>query len=187
MLGGELDDNGCLASAGFTWCEKQNECVRSWELEGEWDDECTVENSSSGDVSSSTSSSEEEPSSSTEDDNGMLGGESDDNGCLASAGFTWCEKQNECVRSWELEGEWDDECTVENSSSGASSSSSSSSEESSSSTEDVNGMLGGESDDNGCLASAGFTWCEKQNECVRSWELEGEWDDECAVENSSSG
>merc|ERR1719233_2709592 len=53
MLGGQRDENGCLGSAGYTWCEKQENCVRPWMLEGEWDDECTT--SSSMDSSSSSS------------------------------------------------------------------------------------------------------------------------------------
>merc|ERR1711920_98269 len=103
MLGGERDENGCLGSGGYTWCEKQNEFVRSWELEGEWEDECEAETSSSSD--------------SSEDSSTMLGGARDDNGCLGSAGYKWCEKQDNCVRSWELEGEWEDECVAETTSS----------------------------------------------------------------------
>eukprot|EP00495_Collosphaeridae_sp_1-RS-2012_P008895 TRINITY_DN890_c0_g2_i1.p1 TRINITY_DN890_c0_g2~~TRINITY_DN890_c0_g2_i1.p1 ORF type:complete len:135 (+),score=20.15 TRINITY_DN890_c0_g2_i1:243-647(+) len=77
MLGGERDENGCLGSGGYAWCEKQNNCVRSWELEGEWEDECVVETSSSSD--SSVESNEEVRV--------MVGGVRDENGCLGSAGY----------------------------------------------------------------------------------------------------
>ena len=31
-LGGDRDVHGCIGSAGFQWCAKENQCVRSWEL-----------------------------------------------------------------------------------------------------------------------------------------------------------
>ena len=31
----------------------------------------------------------------------LIGGQTDDNGCLTAAGFEWCSSLNECVRSWE--------------------------------------------------------------------------------------
>jgi len=31
-VGGDSDTHGCKASAGYTWCAKENTCVRPWEL-----------------------------------------------------------------------------------------------------------------------------------------------------------
>lgn len=31
-VGGDRDVHGCIGSAGFQWCAKENKCVRSWEL-----------------------------------------------------------------------------------------------------------------------------------------------------------
>ena len=31
LLGGARDDNNCLISAGYSWCESSNSCIRSWE------------------------------------------------------------------------------------------------------------------------------------------------------------
>jgi len=31
MVGNDSDEHGCKASAGYTWCESLNECIRSWE------------------------------------------------------------------------------------------------------------------------------------------------------------
>jgi hypothetical protein len=31
-VGGDSDPHGCKASAGYTWCAKENRCVRPWEL-----------------------------------------------------------------------------------------------------------------------------------------------------------
>ena len=30
LLGGSRDDNNCLISAGYSWCESSNSCIRSW-------------------------------------------------------------------------------------------------------------------------------------------------------------
>ena len=30
-IGGDADKNGCLMSAGFSWCEAKNKCLRTWE------------------------------------------------------------------------------------------------------------------------------------------------------------
>ncbi|MFD2178007.1 hypothetical protein [Veronia pacifica] len=32
MPGSDRDKHGCIGSAGYSWCESKNECVRSWEL-----------------------------------------------------------------------------------------------------------------------------------------------------------
>lgn len=30
--GADRDAHGCIPSAGYQWCGKENQCVRSWEL-----------------------------------------------------------------------------------------------------------------------------------------------------------
>lgn len=32
MVGDDKDSHGCIPSAGYQWCGKENKCVRSWEL-----------------------------------------------------------------------------------------------------------------------------------------------------------
>ena len=32
VVGSDRDAHGCKASAGYTWCERENACVRPWEL-----------------------------------------------------------------------------------------------------------------------------------------------------------
>ena len=32
----------------------------------------------------------------------LVGGDSDSNGCIGSAGYQWCEKEGACVRPWEI-------------------------------------------------------------------------------------
>ncbi len=33
LVGGDRDEQGCIASAGYQWCEKLGDCVRPWELD----------------------------------------------------------------------------------------------------------------------------------------------------------
>jgi hypothetical protein len=32
MTGGDRDEHGCLGSGGYSWCGRENRCVRTWEL-----------------------------------------------------------------------------------------------------------------------------------------------------------
>ncbi len=35
LVGSDRDSHGCIGSAGYQWCDHQNQCVRSWELAAE--------------------------------------------------------------------------------------------------------------------------------------------------------
>lgn len=35
ILGGDRDEHGCIGSAGYTWCEAKEKCLRVWEEECE--------------------------------------------------------------------------------------------------------------------------------------------------------
>jgi len=37
-------------------------------------------------------------------------------------------------------------------------------------TEDIEQIVGGDKDEHGCIGSAGYSWCEPKNECLRVWE-----------------
>merc|ERR1712070_371168 len=67
-IGGQQDENGCYTSAGYSWCEPLNQCIRSWETD------CDV-----------PASSPPPPAA------GIIGGQQDENGCYTSAGYSWCE------------------------------------------------------------------------------------------------
>jgi len=168
------DIYNCLKSEGYTWCETLVKCLSSVE-------ECTVEveveatididdvqvptvldNPEIADEPTTFGGDEDYMEHGGSDVPANLGGEEDENGCLGSAGYSYCEKKDDCVRPWLLEGEWDDECTVTTTS------------------------LGGERDEHDCLGSAGYSYCEKKDDCVRPWLLAGEWDDECTVDNTAS-
>jgi len=31
IVGGDKDEHGCIGSAGYSWCEAKNSCIRTWE------------------------------------------------------------------------------------------------------------------------------------------------------------
>jgi len=33
LPGGDRDEHGCIGSAGYSWCEAKNKCLRQWEEE----------------------------------------------------------------------------------------------------------------------------------------------------------
>ncbi len=96
-IGGEKDSHGCLIAAGYSWCEAKQECIRAWEenctseesgcAEDEWLCSLTGECVKKGEICT----------------NGMMGGDIDEHGCKPSAGYSWCEATQECIRSWEEE------------------------------------------------------------------------------------
>ncbi len=75
LVGGDKDEHGCIGSAGYTWCEPKQKCLREFE----------------------------EPCSGTpvETTAVMPGSDRDEHGCIASAGYTWCEAKQKCLREWE--------------------------------------------------------------------------------------
>ena len=70
----------------------------------------------------------------------MVGGDIDEHGCIGSAGYTWCEAKQKCLRTWE------EPC------------------------EDNTTIVGGDKDEHGCIGSAGYVWCEPKQKCLRIWE-----------------
>ena len=38
LVGGDKDEHGCVASAGYTWCELKQKCLREWEEACQTDD-----------------------------------------------------------------------------------------------------------------------------------------------------
>lgn len=43
MLGADRDKNGCIGSAGYSWCARSNQCERPWELAKKEDFKNTIE------------------------------------------------------------------------------------------------------------------------------------------------
>jgi len=133
LLGDVTDGFGCITTAGYTWCETLSKCLQAWEEPCDEEGNTVVIDGTEIDTDllddilpTIVSPQDHIPDLADEDnllggdedymDHGqeggkMLGGERDENGCLGSAGYTWCAKQATCVRSWELEGDFDVECT----------------------------------------------------------------------------
>jgi len=133
--GSDRDEHDCIPSAGYTWCESREECIR------EFDTECPV---------AETSTSPPTPVPTSDE---ILGGDRDEHGCIPSAGYTWCEVLEECIR------EFDTECPVVETSTSPPTPVPTSDE-----------ISGGDRDENGCIPSAGYTWCEVLGECIQPFE-----------------
>jgi len=177
-MGRARDENGCLLSAGYIWCEALSKCLRPWE------EECVTEDDKSNNSVV------------------LAGDDRDEHGCIGSAGYTWCEKLKICARPWELKGEWK-KCCV-NTKKIVDVSESSSQEDSISddfvqdlidgglddaeklidgalddpekliggSLNETKKLFGAARDEYGCLLSAGYTWCDSLSKCLRVWEEE---------------
>jgi hypothetical protein len=44
IVGGDKDEHGCIGSAGYTWCEGKQKCLRTWEESCEEEAVCKLEN-----------------------------------------------------------------------------------------------------------------------------------------------
>jgi len=77
ILNGDVDENGCIPSAGYSWCPSLEECIRSFETD------C--------------------PSAAPTDSPILPGSDRDENGCIPSAGYSWCDPLKECIKSWETD------------------------------------------------------------------------------------
>mmetsp|Transcript_48886 Transcript_48886/g.72633 ORF Transcript_48886/g.72633 Transcript_48886/m.72633 type:complete len:216 (-) Transcript_48886:186-833(-) len=148
LLGGLKDTHGCYVSAGYTWCESSQKCLRLWE-EG-----CSTD--SDEDVTTTTTA--------AADDSGLLGGDTDNSGCLTSAGYQFCPELKECVRYWETNDDGETYASL----------CPTMMKDMDDDADDSDGrrlqLIGGSTDNGGCLTSAGYTWCESSNKCIRPWE-----------------
>jgi hypothetical protein len=75
----------------------------------------------------------------------IVGGYTDDHGCVPSAGYMWCTETQKCYRPWE------EPCIGMT-------------------PVDKTTIVGGDKDEHGCIGSAGYSWCEATQKCYRPWE-----------------
>ena len=94
LVGNDKDSHGCIISAGYTWCQIKNKCLRTWE------EPCKIT------TTTTTATTTTKPA--------IVGGDKDSHGCIPSAGYTWCEIKNKCLRTWEEACIEDPTCRVEN-------------------------------------------------------------------------
>jgi len=69
-------------SLGYTWCDAVSKCLEVWE-------DCVDDTENQG-----------------------TGADEDEHGCIGSAGYAWCKNLDDCVRSSELDGDWNDICEI---------------------------------------------------------------------------
>jgi len=106
LVGNDRDAHGCIASAGYSWCEASQKCIRSWE------ENCTsavpgAVPASSNELHGCNSSKGYEWCkekqrcilSSDEKCTELSGSDTSDHGCSASAGYAWCEGLSKCILS----------------------------------------------------------------------------------------
>lgn len=121
IVGGDKDEYGCIGSAGYAWNDTVGACIREWELDENQKKAakiaveplsfyvtvirvdvarcpgCFAVNLQRNDnreqfivvIDNWTVKSE------------IVGGDKDEHGCIGSAGYTWCEAKQKCLRIWE--------------------------------------------------------------------------------------
>ena len=102
-VGGDTDTYGCIGSAGYQWCASTASCERPWELSEQENFENTAAAFSAYCETEAVMTDQLKP----------VGADRDEHGCIASAGYQWCERLKQCVRPWELAAEKGFENTAE--------------------------------------------------------------------------
>lgn len=96
IVGNDSDIHGCKASAGYSWCEGKQKCIRPFE------ENCTVACTMEAKICPDGSSvGREGPNCEFAPCPQMVGNDSDEHGCKASAGYSYCEAKNKCIRPFE--------------------------------------------------------------------------------------
>ena len=106
IVGNDRDSHGCIGSAGYEWCDALGKCMRPWE------ENCTAPIIGPGAAEPNGVPAPAPPQ--VNASAGLLvppqinaspgpiaGNDSDSHGCKGSAGYTWCEAKQKCLRSWE--------------------------------------------------------------------------------------
>jgi len=104
LVGNDSDSHGCIGTAGYTWCEAKQKCLR------EWEENCTAEapqfpSGAPGGLHGCNTSGGYEwcmekqrcilPS--DEKCTELSGSVGADHGCSAPAGYSWCEGLSKCI------------------------------------------------------------------------------------------
>lgn len=157
MIGGDTDAHGCIGAAGYEWCEVKQKCIRSWE------ENCTTMQSLE----------EQALSFCGQPDVGevyVCGGYVRVISTLMGGGSTFYKDGQEVVKCPVVGPDSvSEQCNLL-----------------------LNGnncietpvacpeLIGGDRDEHGCIPSAGYSWCESEQKCYRSWEESCSFIPECA-------
>ena len=105
LVGNDSDSHGCIGTAGYTWCESKQKCLREWEENCTDEVPGTAAAISANELHGCNSSSGYEWCnekqrcilSSGEKCTELSGSGTADHGCRASDGYAWCEGLSKCI------------------------------------------------------------------------------------------
>jgi len=157
-LGSSGDVHGCIPSAGYVWCEENSRCIRQWA------ENCSPSNSQIAPIHPSANDAVPRYS-------------FDQNGCVPSAGYVWCEEKRKCLRLWEESCGGSEVVGGDTDSHGCIPTAGyvwceglqacvQPWETPCNTTVQENATV----DENGCDTTQGYTWCAEKNKCLRLWE-----------------
>jgi len=101
IVGNDSDAHGCKASAGYSWCEAKQKCLRPFE------EACQGNGPNQGNCSASAGETWCESTqkcfmpANEKCPQILVGNDSDVHGCKISTGYAWCEQKQKCLREWE--------------------------------------------------------------------------------------
>jgi len=125
MRGSDRDEHGCIGSAGYSYCTALETCIRPWLLlnllenfgldikskrvdfnkicKNPKDPNSNIIAPEPGlpDVEAVFDTSTLSNSNDVYDHDTVVGNDRDSHNCIASAGYSWCETMNKCIRPWE--------------------------------------------------------------------------------------
>lgn len=93
QVGYKLDKNGCNSATGTSWCAKENACVQPWVLSAQRGFQKGNKAAFDAYCQAPAPAPMAMP---------MVGSKRDAHGCIPSAGYSWCAKDNACVQPWVL-------------------------------------------------------------------------------------
>ena len=96
IVGNDTDAHGCKLSAGYSWCEIKQKCIRPFE------ENCTKACTQEAKICPDGSAvGRIGPDCEFAPCPGLVGNDTDAHGCKPSAGYSWCEAKQRCIRVWE--------------------------------------------------------------------------------------
>lgn len=96
VVGNDSDSHGCRMSAGYSWCEAKQKCLRPWE------ENCTRACTEEAKICPDGSAvGRTGPDCEFAPCPQLVGNDSDEHGCKGSAGYSWCDAKQKCLRVWE--------------------------------------------------------------------------------------